>query len=166
MQPIILAQARALSSACCARYQYDAAAWYANKAVTLSGASPRDVYALADAYFAGGDATRALRTLELYNFLDADQFLNPLHAAAVVTARNGDVPSASTPASRVQPQWLPFFYLAALCLGRLKAWSRCIALLEACMEGSGAPALIVPLPSAFATVAMDEGVFSLALNCR
>lgn len=144
---VVLSQLRSLVTACAARYQHESAAWFANKAVTLSGAAPRDVYALADSLFAAGDAPRALRTLELYNFLDAGTFLNPEHAAALkaAAAHATRADPAVIAASRVQPQWLPFFYLAAQCLKKMKAWDRCLALLSECMEGPTAPALETPL---------------------
>lgn len=144
---VVLSQLRSLVTACAARYQHESAAWFANKAVTLSGAAPRDVYALADALFCSGDAPRALRTLELYNFLDASAFLNPDHAASMSVAGSQptEYDTVVMPASRVQPQWLPFFYLAAQCLKRMKAWDRCLALLADCMEGPTAPALETPL---------------------
>jgi len=121
---VVLQQLRALTAACRSRYQFDGAAWYANKAVTLSAAAPRDVYAFADALFCGGDTARALRTLEIFRFLDPAAFLNARHPAAVAAAAEGNHHRWEGSASRVEAQWLPFFYLTALCLKRLKAWER------------------------------------------
>lgn len=127
-----LAHARRLSSAAAVRHQHRSAAWYAEKAVALSGGAPGDVLLLADAHYRSGAFARAHRTLEHRGMLDVERF--PSRA-----------PCDAPPASAVAAEALPFFYLGALSLAGDGQWEPALALLEAAMEGPGQPGLRTPL---------------------
>lgn len=71
-----LMQLRRLVSAASNRHQHGAAAWYAEKAVTLSAGADDDVYALASSYYLAGQYTRSLSLLENYGVIDADKHAN------------------------------------------------------------------------------------------
>jgi len=126
-----LVHARRLSLGCSARYQYSGAAWYAEKAVSLSGGAPDDVYALAEAQMQCGEYARAYSTLECRGYLDQSQGSSPLGPGSTRSDR------------------LHFLYLGALCLKGMKKWGKCLELLESGMEGPGKPGLrttLAPVP--------------------
>ena len=56
-----LERVRALGRAAGAKHMYEAAAFWADKAVSLSGSDKADVFALADAWYRTGQFARARR---------------------------------------------------------------------------------------------------------
>ncbi len=86
---------RSLVHDCLAKHMYDAAAFYADKMVSLSGYSPAEVYTLAQAFYCARQFRRCLQLLRGTELIEKDVRFRFL--AARCGAARGGGPAASEP---------------------------------------------------------------------
>ena len=144
-----LAHARRAAAASTARHSHRGAAWYAEKAVSISGL-PEDALLLAESYLRCSEPSRALRALESRGLLEVSAWLrvsdDNADANAGAGARAGVGVGAGAPQrSAVRSEALPYFYVGALAHKAMGAASAALTLLESVMEGRGRAGLRTPL---------------------
>lgn len=151
---LALHQARCLTHACLDVNDTVSAAWYADKACSLGGGNPSDLFNLATVYYKSGEFHRALTLLEHHGLVDLDAQSNNIStkrkplASVHDNAKTSLAEQCTVPPlyhGAVRPESLRYFHLAATCLASLGQWERCVVLLEGCMEGPGRAGLRVPL---------------------
>lgn len=95
MEGVAAQSLRSLVHDCLAKHMYDAAAFYADKMVSLSGYSPAEVYTLAQAFYCARQFRRCLQLLRGTELIEKDVRFRFL-AARCGVARGGG-PAASEP---------------------------------------------------------------------